>query len=87
MHRKISLLFVVVTVLSLVLSACPGDYCSSCGTQALATVEVTRVVAGTPQTIIITATLHLPNHQHTALPAGSVQINGAGATFPLPVYY
>jgi phosphate transport system substrate-binding protein len=50
-------------------------------------VEVTRVVAGTPQTIVITAT---PGPTQppvaTALPAGSVQINGAGATFPLPVY-
>jgi phosphate transport system substrate-binding protein len=56
-------------------------------TQAVATVEVTRVVAGTPQTIIITATPE-PTEMSapTSLPAGSVQINGAGATFPLPVY-
>ncbi len=33
--------------------------------------------------MVITAT---PAPQATALPAGSVQINGAGATFPLPVY-
>jgi phosphate transport system substrate-binding protein len=50
-------------------------------------VEVTRVVAGTPQTIVITAT---PGPTQpaapTPLPAGSIQINGAGATFPLPVY-
>lgn len=48
-------------------------------------VEVTRLVEGTPQveTIVITAT---PEAQATSLPVGSVQINGAGATFPLPVY-
>jgi phosphate transport system substrate-binding protein len=46
-------------------------------------VEVTRVVEGTPQTIIITATAEA---EPTPLPAGSIAINGAGATFPLPVY-
>ena len=33
--------------------------------------------------MVITAT---PEVQPTALPAGSIQLNGAGATFPLPVY-
>jgi phosphate transport system substrate-binding protein len=48
-------------------------------------VEVTRMVAGTPQveTKVITAT---PESGKADLPAGSVAINGAGATFPLPVY-
>jgi phosphate transport system substrate-binding protein len=49
-----------------------------------APVEVTRIVEGTPQTVVITATA--PPAEPTAMPAGSVQINGAGATFPLPVY-
>jgi phosphate transport system substrate-binding protein len=84
MHRKISLLIVVITTMALILSAC-----STAATQApvVATVEVTRVVAGTPQTIIITAT-PVPTEPPapTSLPAGSIQINGAGATFPLPVY-
>jgi phosphate transport system substrate-binding protein len=88
MPRKISLLFVVITILSLVLSACAtATTLPTAGTQAPATVEVTRVVAGTPQTIVITAT---PGPTQppapTALPAGSVALNGAGATFPLPVY-
>ena len=88
MHRKISLLFVVVTVLSLVLSACAtATSTPAIVTQPPATVVVTRVVAGTPQTIMITATPG-PTQPSTPtpLPAGSVQINGAGATFPLPVY-
>jgi phosphate transport system substrate-binding protein len=65
--------FVLPTLLltSLVLAAC--------GTAAPATIEVTRVVAGTPETIIITATPQ-------AVAVGSIQLNGAGATFPLPVY-
>jgi phosphate transport system substrate-binding protein len=88
MPRKISLLFVVITILSLVLSACATETSTPAAvSQAPATVEVTRVVAGTPQTIVITAT---PGPTQppapTALPAGSVQLNGAGATFPLPVY-
>ncbi len=47
-------------------------------------VEVTRVVAGTPQVVVVTPTTD-PNAPKQ-LPAGSVQINGAGATFPDPVY-
>jgi ABC-type phosphate transport system substrate-binding protein len=48
-------------------------------------VEVTKMVAGTPQVEVqvVTAT---PENKPTDLPAGSVTINGAGATFPLPVY-
>jgi len=46
-------------------------------------VEVTKIVAGTPQTVIITAT---PEPKATTLPAGSISLTGAGATFPLPVY-
>jgi phosphate transport system substrate-binding protein len=87
-RRKISLLFVVVTVLSLVLSACSTTTNTpAVATQPLVTVEVTRVVAGTPQTVIITAT-PAPTQPPatTPLPAGSVQLNGAGATFPLPIY-
>ncbi len=61
-------------ILSLVLSACASQ---SSGEKM---VEVTRIVEGTPQVIVITAT---PEAQAAV---GSIQINGAGATFPLPVY-
>jgi len=53
---------------------------AACGTPATptaATVVQTQVVVVTP-----TTDASMP----TALPAGSVQINGAGATFPLPIY-
>ena len=88
MQRKISLLFVLVMVMSLVLSACstPTTQATAVAT-VVTTVEVTRVVAGTPETIVITAT-PAPTEPPTptSMPAGSVQVNGAGATFPLPVY-
>ncbi len=58
MSRKISLLFVVITILSLVLSAC---------TATAATIDTTQ------------------SPSSTQLAAGSVQINGAGSTFILPV--
>jgi phosphate transport system substrate-binding protein len=40
-------------------------------------------VAGTPQTIVITAT---PAPVPTTMPAGSVTVNAGGGTFPLPLY-
>lgn len=57
----------------------------ACGPASTPTpITVTQIVAGTPQTIIVTAT---PGPEGaTALPEGSVQLNGAGATFPQPVY-
>jgi phosphate transport system substrate-binding protein len=48
---------------------------SACGTSATPTVVPTT---GSQQPTVATT--------DTSLPAGSVQINGAGATFPLPVY-
>jgi phosphate transport system substrate-binding protein len=60
---------------------CTGVLLSACGTAAPVTVEVTRAAN---QTVVVTPTAD-PNAA-TPLPAGSVQINGAGATFPLPVY-
>ncbi|MFN8594687.1 MAG: phosphate ABC transporter substrate-binding protein PstS [Anaerolineae bacterium] len=47
-------------------------------------VEVTRVVAGTPQVVVVTPTVD-PNAPQP-MAAGSVTLNGAGATFPDPVY-
>ena len=73
MSLKRSALFVSL-VLALVLSACGSQ------PAAVSTVEVTRMVEGTPQVMVITAT---PAPQ---VAVGSIQINGAGATFPLPVY-
>lgn len=61
-------------MLSLVLPACASQASGE------SMVEVTRMVEGTPQVVVITAT---PEAQAAI---GSIQINGAGATFPLPVY-
>jgi len=44
----------------------------------------TVVVPGQPQVVVATPTID-PNAAQ-ALPAGSVQLNGAGATFPDPIY-
>ena len=70
---------ILMMVISLLLSAC-GQTATTVAPQV---VEVTRIVQGTPQTVVITAT---PEAKPTSLPAGSIAINGAGATFPLPVY-
>lgn len=89
MQRKVNALVIAIVTMALVLTACasPTTQSQAQTTQPVTTVEVTRVVQGTPQTVIITAT---PGPTQppasTALPAGSIQINGAGATFPLPVY-
>lgn len=78
MRSKFAIAFAVLAALSIVLAAC-----APAAPAVPSTVEVTRVVAGTPQTVVITAT---PAPAATQLAPGSVQINGAGATFPLPVY-
>ncbi len=47
-------------------------------------VEVTRIVAGTPEVMVVTATPDMS--KPTPMAAGSIAINGAGATFPFPLY-
>jgi phosphate transport system substrate-binding protein len=79
MYRKTQFVVAALVTTAMILSAC-----APAAAPAPAQIEVTRVVAGTPETIVITATPDAS--QPTALPQGSVQINGAGATFPLPVY-
>src|ERR1041384_8828986 len=61
-------------VMSFVLVACGGAATPQTVTQ-VQTQIVEKLITATPGPA-----------QPTALPAGSVQINGAGATFPLPVY-
>jgi phosphate transport system substrate-binding protein len=81
MSRRSTVLFSVLVALSIVLAAC-----APAATATPVTQEVTRIVAGTPEVMVITATPEPTVSEPTALPAGSIQINGAGATFPLPVY-
>lgn len=68
-----SLMFVAV-ILSFLLAACGAPATPQTITQ-VQTQIVNQVVTATPDA-----------SQPTPMPAGSVQINGAGATFPLPIY-
>jgi phosphate transport system substrate-binding protein len=81
MRRHVFSASTLFIALSIILAACAPAAAST-----PVTMEVTRVVAGTPEVVVITATPGPMSEDPTALPAGSVQINGAGATFPLPVY-
>jgi phosphate transport system substrate-binding protein len=65
------------------LMACAGILLASCGNATPATVEVTRLAE---KTIVVMVTPTPNTSAPTPLPAGSVQITAAGATFPLPVY-
>jgi phosphate ABC transporter phosphate-binding protein len=69
-------MFLVISSLSVA-----GLLLSGCGSATPATVEVTRSVN---QTEVVTPTSGPATA--TPLPAGSVKINAAGATFPVPVY-
>src|SRR5689334_759155 len=67
------LLFVIVAM-SFLLAACGGATTPQTVTE-IQTQIVNQVITATPDM-----------SKPTPLPAGSVQINGAGATFPLPIY-
>jgi phosphate transport system substrate-binding protein len=73
---------------ALLLAACGGQGTISQQTTPVVqekVVEVTRVVEGTPQVVVVTATPESVTAQATAAP-GSIQLTGAGATFPFPLY-
>ena len=72
MTKSVRSLIFALLALTLVLAAC-----------APATPETVTVVETKVVNQVVTAT---PDAFNPELPAGSVQINGAGATFPLPVY-
>lgn len=78
---KFAAMLSALMALGLLASACASSAATSAPTQP--PVEVTRIVAGTPEVMVVTAT---PEAQPASLPAGSITINGAGATFPDPVY-
>lgn len=83
MIRKSSLVALLMIV-AIIAAACTSAATSTPQVvEKQVPVEVTRVVAGTPEVVVVTAT---PDAGQPALPAGSVQITGAGATFPDPVY-
>jgi len=81
---RITLISLLVLV-AIIAAACTSA--SASAPQVVVTqvpVEVTRVVAGTPQVVMVTPTTD-PNAPKP-MAAGSVTLNGAGATFPDPVY-
>jgi phosphate transport system substrate-binding protein len=86
MQHKFSILFAVLVGFALVLSACAPAATVAPTTAPPATQPPVEVVAGTPVTIVITATPAPTKAAPTKLPAGSIQINGSGATFPDPIY-
>lgn len=85
MFQKFYKVLVVLILAAITISAC-----TPVSAATPQTVEVTRIVAGTPQVIEITSTAAPTQTAQpaapTPLPAGSIQINAAGATFPLPLY-
>jgi phosphate transport system substrate-binding protein len=72
MRNKFFIIFAVVMIASIVLVACGSS------------------ATPTPQTVVQTQLVEITSTpgpaQPTALPAGSVAITGAGATFPFPLY-
>lgn len=87
MRSKLLTIVVAVMALSALLSACapaatPTTAAAETPAQPAAA-EPTSAPAVQTVEVVVTAT---PEAQPTTLPEGSVQINGAGATFPLPVY-
>src|ERR1051325_3897224 len=74
MTKFVRPLIFVIVAMSFLLAACGGAATPQTVTQ-IQTQIVNQVITATPDT-----------SQPTPLPAGSVQINGAGATFPLPIY-
>ncbi len=78
LRSKLFALLSVTVAVALLLSACGGAATPQ-------TIEVTRIVEGTPvvETMVVTAT---PGAQEEPVAAGSIQMSGAGATFPFPLY-
>lgn len=91
MRRNLIQIVTIITAAALLLSACaPVAAATEASTPIIQTVvvEQTKIVEGTPvkEQVVVTATAAPTKAVATALPAGSVQITGSGATFPLPIY-
>jgi len=78
MRKNMFVIFATLIVASLLLSACGAP-----ATPETVTVVQTQVVE---KVVEVTSTPDASAVMPTDMPAGSVQINGAGATFPAPVY-
>ncbi len=84
MYRKFAVVSMLI-VSVLVLSAC-GQAAAPAAVVEPQIVKQTVVVPGTPQVVEKVVTPTADPNAPKPLPAGSVVINGAGATFPDPVY-
>jgi phosphate transport system substrate-binding protein len=83
--KRLSMLFAVVIIVALFAAACaPAASSAPQVVTKEVPVEVTKMVAGTPQVVVVTATPD--SNAPKPMAAGSVAINGAGATFPFPLY-
>ena len=85
MSRKLHFVILPLVLLSVLLSACATPAAAPQTVEVVKTVqvEVTKIVAGTPQTVLITTT---PEAMPVSAPSNPQLINGAGATFPFPLY-
>jgi phosphate transport system substrate-binding protein len=94
MQRRLYPIFAVIMLAAIILSACATPTPAVQVVENTVQVPVTQVVKETSvvnvttvvketQQVVITATSPV---KATALPAGSVKINGAGASFPAPIY-
>jgi phosphate transport system substrate-binding protein len=82
--KRFSVMFTLLMIVAIVAAACAPAATPAATAPTQPPVEVTRIVAGTPQVMVVTATPDMS--KPTPMAAGSVAINGAGATFPFPLY-
>src|SRR5512139_1888011 len=82
--KRFSILFTLLMMVAIVAAACAPAASPAAPAPTQPPMEVTRIVAGTPEVVVVTATPD-PNAPKPVA-AGSIAINGAGATFPFPLY-
>jgi phosphate transport system substrate-binding protein len=86
--KRFTILFTLLMIVAIVAAACAPAAAPAAPATVVVTkevkVEVTKMVAGTPEVVVVTATPDMS--KPTPMAPGSVQLNGAGATFPEPVY-
>ncbi len=83
--KRFSILFTLLMIVASIAAACaPASASTPQVIEKQVPVEVTKIVAGTPEVVVVTATPDMS--KPTPMAAGSVQLTGAGATFPDPVY-
>jgi phosphate transport system substrate-binding protein len=85
LRTKLFQVFSAIAAGALLLSACASPT-PQVIVQTQIVPQVQTQVVTVKETQVVVATAAPAPVDATALPAGSVQINGAGATFPLPVY-